>query len=133
MADRNATGSALECYRCGASLAALSLPLSRLDLCPGCSVELHVCRMCRNYAPAAPDACTEEDAIEVTNKAVANFCDYFAPNPGAFDGREQRADDAARRQLAALFGEARAGADEEPTPPSAEKTRLEQAQDLFKK
>ena len=30
----------LSCYRCGESLAALSLPLSRQDQCPGCSAEL---------------------------------------------------------------------------------------------
>jgi len=94
----------LRCYRCGESLAALSLPLARLDQCPACSVDLHVCRMCTHYAPGKPDACDEEDAIEVANKTAANFCDYFAPDPDVFSGREQRAEDAARRQLDALFG-----------------------------
>jgi len=94
----------LRCYRCGGSLAALSLPLARLDQCPDCSVDLHVCRMCRHYAPMKPDACDEEDAIVVGNKTAANFCDYFTPDPGAFDGRAQRADDEARRRLADLFG-----------------------------
>ena len=36
----------LACFRCGASLAALSLPLSRRDQCPDCSADLHVCKMC---------------------------------------------------------------------------------------
>lgn len=127
MPEYDVTQSALRCYRCGASLAALSLPLSRLDLCPDCSVELHVCRMCRHYAPGKPDACDEEDAIEVTNKTTANFCDYFAPNPEAFDGREQRAEDKARSELAALFGESSTDADESRDPadgPLSEAERL---------
>lgn len=129
MPEGNATQTVLSCYRCGASLSALSLPLSRLDLCPGCSVELHVCRMCTHYAPTAPDACDEEDALDVRDKTKANFCDYFDPNPDAFDGREQKAEQAAKANLDALFGNggpaqgAAAEADE----------ALNQAEDLFKK
>ena len=104
MSERLPDKPELRCYRCGGSLAALSLPLARLDQCPACSVDLHVCRMCRHYAPAKPDACDEDDAIAVGNKTAANFCEWFVPDPGAFDGREQHADDAARRQLASLFG-----------------------------
>jgi hypothetical protein len=44
---------AIACFRCGASLAALSLPLSRRDECPECTASLHVCRMCRHFDPAA--------------------------------------------------------------------------------
>lgn len=104
MPDRNAIKPGLLCYRCGASLAALSLPLARLDVCPGCGVELHVCRMCVHYAPSKPDACDEEDAVPVHNKTVANFCDWFVPSPEVFDGHEQRAESEARRKLSDLFG-----------------------------
>ena len=106
MPERKLIKPELRCYRCGASLAALSLPLARLDLCPSCGVELHVCRMCSHYAPTKPDACDEEDAIAVHNKTTANFCDWFAPDPAAFDGREQQAENEARRKLSALFGSA---------------------------
>lgn len=134
----------LRCYRCGGSLAALSLPLARLDQCPDCSVDLHVCRMCRHYAPAKPDACDEEDAIVVGNKTAANFCDYFTPDPGVFDGREQRADDAARARLADLFGGAgtAAGSADTDAPgrtgaatgaPTPERAALEAAEKLFRK
>jgi hypothetical protein len=104
MPERKVIKPELRCYRCGASLAALSLPLGRLELCPSCGVELHVCRMCGHYAPAKPDACDEEDAIAVHNKTTANFCDWFAPDAAAFDGREQQAENEARRKLSALFG-----------------------------
>lgn len=137
MPDRKATEGTLRCYRCGISLEALSLPLARLDVCPDCGVELHVCRMCRHYAPSEPDACDEEDAIEVRDKTTANFCDYFVPDPGAYAGVQQQTEDAARRQLAALFGEEQAadappdvGADSDG---SATQDALEQAEKLFRK
>ena len=131
MSDREATGKVLSCYRCGESLEALSLPLSRLDLCPGCGVELHVCRMCTNYAPSAPDACLEEDAPEFRTKTAANFCDYFRPNAEAFDGREKQAEDQARTQLDALFGNDAADAAKGSGTPDSDQA-LQQAEDLFK-
>jgi hypothetical protein len=96
--------TALSCYRCGGSLATLTPPLARLDLCPACGVELHVCRMCLHYAPRAPTGCDEEDALEVRDKMRANFCDYFAPSPAAYHGAEQAAERQARTALGALFG-----------------------------
>lgn len=132
MPDPNATRTALACYRCGASLEALSLPLARLDLCPECDVELHVCRMCRNYAPSAPDGCSEEDALEVRNKTTANFCDYFDPSPNAFDDRELKADKRARAELDSLFGNAEAQA-EDRAELSESDSMLDQAEALFKK
>ena len=114
MPQPNAIKPELRCYRCGASLAALSLPLGRLDLCPDCGVELHVCRMCGHYAPAKPDACDEEDAVPVQNKTAANFCDWFQPSPAAFHGREQLAENEARRKLSDLFGGAKESAGGDP-------------------
>jgi hypothetical protein len=95
--------TALRCYRCGESLIALSLPLSRLDECPSCHVHLHACRMCERFAPRRPKGCSEEDAPEVRDKKNANFCDYFKPNANAYDPAEQQAEQAAKAQLDALF------------------------------
>ena len=94
----------LRCYRCGASLAALTLPLGRLEECPGCAAQLHVCRMCQRYAPQLPKGCNEDDAPDVRNKKSANFCDYFKPSPQAFTTSELAADEQARTELDALFG-----------------------------
>jgi len=96
----------LKCYRCGASLAELSLPLRRLEECPECTAELHVCRMCTHYAPLLPEACDEDDAPDVKEKARANFCDYFKPKPDAYTPGEQAAEAEAQAALGALFGEA---------------------------
>jgi hypothetical protein len=93
----------LRCYRCGASLAELSLPLGRLDECPQCRVQVHVCRMCQRYAPSKPKGCIEDDAPEVRDKKAANFCDYFKPSARAYDPSEQTAEQASKTALDALF------------------------------
>jgi hypothetical protein len=94
----------LICWRCAASLAALSLPLRRLEECPACRAELHVCRMCVQYDPRITRKCREENAEEVKGKDQANFCDYFKPRAGAFDSAQAAAEQQAQGQLAALFG-----------------------------
>ncbi len=96
---------ALRCYRCGQSLAALSLPLSRRDECPQCGFELQVCRMCEYYDPGLPNACAEDDALEVKEKTRANFCDYFKPSSDAYALAEFDAESAARASFNALFGD----------------------------
>lgn len=125
----------LRCYRCGESLAALSLPLSRLDLCPACEVSLHCCRMCVHYAPQRPTGCDEDDAVEVRDKAHANFCDYFKPSPDAFSGAELAAEQAAKAELDALFGGAKApdAPASEPQPDASTAAALREADALFKK
>jgi hypothetical protein len=75
---------ALVCWRCGASLAALSLPLRRLDVCKACNAELHVCKMCVEYDTSYAKHCKEPTAEEVRKKDEANFCDHFKPKAGAY-------------------------------------------------
>lgn len=120
---------ALRCWRCGKGLEALSLPLSRMDECPDCAVHLHVCRMCVNFDPAVPTACREDAAEEVLEKERANFCDYFQPSSGAFDKDVAAADQQARDELQALFGDSGTpGAGGQSDDPA-----LKAADDLFKK
>ena len=95
---------AILCYRCGESLEALSLPLSRRDECPACAASLHVCRMCGSFDPAVTAQCREDDAEDVRDKETANFCDWFKPAAGVFDAAGKRAADSAGAQLDALFG-----------------------------
>ncbi|MGI9258845.1 MAG: hypothetical protein ACR2QQ_08415 [Gammaproteobacteria bacterium] len=118
----------LSCYRCGHSLEALTLPLSRRDECPGCRVDVHVCRMCVYYDPNVPKACTEDDALEVKEKARSNFCDYFKPSDAVFEPGEMEAEVAARAQLDSLFGEGLAESDA-----STDNPAIGAAEDLFKK
>lgn len=113
----------LHCWRCGADLSGLSLPLSRMDECPDCAVYLHACRMCVHFDAAVAKACREDDAEEVKEKERANFCDYFKPSPDAFDADRAAADSSARVQLDSLFGE--------PDDAGGENTAKNPADDLF--
>lgn len=93
------------CWRCGHSLEELSLPLGRVDECPGCRSQLHVCRMCVFFDPATIKQCREDDADEVMEKERANFCEYFQVNFNAFDESIAAADRDASEQLQQLFGD----------------------------
>ena len=95
----------IACYRCGASLASLSLPLSRQDSCPECSVHLHVCRMCMHFDVSVPGQCREDDAEDVVEKERLNFCDWFVPRTDAFDPAARAEAERSRQALDALFGD----------------------------
>ncbi len=94
----------IACYRCGESLAALSLPLSRRDQCPRCSADMHVCKMCSHYDSRVVRQCREDGAEDVTEKERPNFCDWFIPRDDAFDPNRKSEADAAQSALNALFG-----------------------------
>lgn len=112
---------ALVCWKCGASLRALPLPLSRMAECPQCKAELHACRMCQFYAPHTTRQCSEIRAEEVIKKDQANYCDWFKPRPNAFDARAQAKATASKSQLDALFGGPAAAPPKDPAREAAEK------------
>lgn len=95
----------LACFRCGTSLSALSLPLSRRDQCPECTADLHVCKMCIYFDPSVPRKCREDGAEDVTEKERPNFCDWFKPSDCAFDPNRKSEEEAAKDALTALFGD----------------------------
>ena len=115
----------LSCYRCGASLAELTPPLSRQDECPSCAVYLHVCRMCEFFAAHVPKQCTEDDAEEVSDKEKPNFCDWFKPVKVVFDAKRANEANKAQAGLAALFGEGEG-------PAAEDNGQLSDAEDLFR-
>jgi hypothetical protein len=94
----------LICWKCGASLAALTLPLRRLEECPKCRAELHVCRMCIDYDTRIAKHCREPTAEEVSDKTHANFCDHFKPRPNAYTPPNTAEVDKAKSELDRLFG-----------------------------
>ncbi len=95
----------ISCFRCGASLSALSLPLSRRDQCPDCSVDLHVCKMCVYFDSSIARQCREDGAEDVTEKERVNFCDWFKPSSSAFNPSRKSEADAAQSALTSLFGD----------------------------
>jgi hypothetical protein len=94
----------LVCWKCGTSLAQLSLPLQRLDECKKCSAELHACKLCEWYSIDVAKHCREPIAEEVKDKERANFCDYFKPRENAYSDAGMTAAAKAKADLAALFG-----------------------------
>lgn len=101
----------LLCWKCGAALAELPLPLSRLAECPVCRAYAHACSMCLHFDRNAPKQCREPDAGEVKEKERPNFCDYFKPNPKAYKGRDAKTQ-ATKSKLDSLFGTDAADASE---------------------
>lgn len=94
----------LVCWKCGASLAELPLPLSRLAECPKCRAYLHCCRLCEFYNPRLTGQCDETRAEEVRDRQGANFCDWFKPRPRAHRPRPEGKTTVAKEKLDALFG-----------------------------
>ncbi len=110
----------LACWKCQANLKAVPLPYGRRAECPACRAELHVCRMCRHYAPGKAKQCMEPMADEVKDKTRANFCEWFQPAPASASPAKP---DAKRAQLDSLF-------DDSPKPESAGNPR-KALDDLF--
>jgi hypothetical protein len=114
--------SDLGCWKCGAPLTGLLLPLGRRDECPACHAEVHVCRMCRHYDARRARQCRELAADEVKDKSRANYCGWFVPRPDAYQGGGAAVWQSSRQALDALFG-GTPGTDPKP----------ESVDDLFKK
>lgn len=94
------------CWKCGAGLRDVPQPFGRRAECLTCHAELHVCRMCRHYAPDKAKQCREPMAEEVKEKTRANFCDWFQVGEPI---RRQTKDSKDRAALADLFGGPGAG------------------------
>lgn len=115
------------CWKCGASLAELSLPLLRHDVCKHCGVELHVCKLCRFYDVTVAKQCREPIAELVRDKERANFCDYFEIKSLAAIQPNAQATEVvqARNELEALFGKPANKSGDQPTADAA-RVALEQ-------
>ena len=60
------------CWRCGDFLTELTLPLLRLEECPACNAEIHVCKMCEFFDPSVAKSCREPVAAEVRDNRRAS-------------------------------------------------------------
>jgi hypothetical protein len=96
--------AAVVCWKCGGSIASLSLPLRRLDECAKCRAELHVCKLCVEYDTRVAKHCREPTAEEVRDKEHANFCDFFKPRAGAYQAPNTLEIERSRSELEKLFG-----------------------------
>lgn len=115
----------LVCWKCGASLAGMPLPLGLRDVCPSCRAELHVCRLCRHFDASRAGQCRELAAERVADKTRVNDCGWFVPRLEAYRGGGAAMAQASRNALDALFG----GAADAQDKPAASNP----LDDLFKK
>jgi len=115
----------LVCWKCGASLAGMPLPLGRREACPSCRAELHVCKTCRHHDAHRAGQCRELAAERVADRTRANDCGWFVPRLEAYRGGGAAMAQASRGALDALFA-GQAGGEAAPAPPAS-------LDDLFKK
>jgi hypothetical protein len=94
----------LLCWRCGAAIKPDQRPITRLERCRACHADLHVCRQCRHYTTRLTGYCAHDHAEPPRERERANFCQYFAPRPGAHTPEEGADARRARDGLDALFG-----------------------------
>lgn len=98
------TASSVVCWKCGASLRDVPVPLSRISVCLSCHAELHVCYLCTFYDPRKAESCREERADPPVDKQRANFCEYFQPQGDAFRAQDDSPSNRAKEGLEKLFG-----------------------------
>jgi hypothetical protein len=94
----------IECWRCGTAVKSDQLPLTRLEQCLHCHVDLYVCRLCRSWNPRYTSKCSHDHAEPPLDRERANFCQYFRPAAGAFRNAGAPSGETARTGLEALFG-----------------------------
>jgi hypothetical protein len=90
------------CHRCGRELRVGS-KVARTEGCPYCHSDLKCCLNCRLHDPGHNNQCREPQAEWVTDKEIANFCEFFEfretsplslPGHGGALSEERRARDA---------------------------------------
>jgi len=95
------------CYSCGRTLVYGYKPGFN-DVCDTCGKDIHVCRMCRFYAPGAHWDCAESVEEQVVDKEKRNHCEFFTLAEKYIDDGDHRgcvSGSDAKQKFNALFGE----------------------------
>jgi hypothetical protein len=70
-----AFGETVKCAACGAKVT----PTINLEAtCAKCNADLHICRQCTYFDPAARFECSKPIAARIVNKNARNVCELFA-------------------------------------------------------
>jgi hypothetical protein len=70
-----AFGQKVKCAACGAVVQANISPEAS---CPKCNADLHTCRQCTFFDPAARFECRKPITARIVNKGARNTCELFA-------------------------------------------------------
>ena len=71
-----AFGQKVKCAACGATV---ELNISADTSCVKCKADLHTCRQCTAFDPAARFECRKPITARIANKGARNDCELFAP------------------------------------------------------
>ena len=93
------------CWNCGTLLEDVPRRIPRFAQCSECRADLHVCLMCRHYAPRYTSQCAHDRAERVLDKKKSNFCTFHRARPNAHLPPDTGVEDSTRAELGALFGE----------------------------
>jgi hypothetical protein len=69
------THAVSRCGQCGAVLTSLNDPVGQ---CPKCGFELHSCKQCTYFDPAARFECTQKIPERISRKDQLNSCTYYS-------------------------------------------------------
>ena len=83
----------MKCFVCNVGVELASdARVGFRDCCDHCGADLHICRNCRFYDPAAYNECRESSAERVADAESSNRCDWFeASDLGGADGKRTSA------------------------------------------
>jgi hypothetical protein len=65
--------------KCPACSATVQVVIDFDSTCPKCKADLHTCRACVSFDPAARFECRKPITARVVNKGKRNECELFAP------------------------------------------------------
>jgi hypothetical protein len=93
------------CWKCGVEYTLSGTP-GRSETCI-CGADLKVCLNCVSYDPCVAYQCRDRRAEPVTDKQMANYCEYFEMIRREFVPRSEgdSREDQARDTLKKLFGD----------------------------
>ena len=66
------------CSNCAMEIQVMD-QIQLTDKCKNCGTDLHTCRNCLNFDPAARNECIKQIEIRVPNKNENNLCPLFEP------------------------------------------------------
>ena len=95
-----AFGEKVKCSSCGAQ-APTSINIA--SSCPTCNADLHTCRQCTYFDPAARFQCSKPITARIVNKNARNMCELFVPRTVVERETSSGAPTDARQAFAKLF------------------------------
>jgi len=90
------------CHSCRKEIS-MERKVGRLEMCPSCGADLHVCLNCSFYSQGAYNDCREPQAERVVDKRRSNFCDYFTFADSSARPKTAPGKDDPRSRLDSLF------------------------------